>query len=199
MGRGKGEEKSGRLVDRKGAWEKTFGGPNSFFPPPCPVACSNPPGPTKAHKTLRGLKRFFPPPCPRNHHLQRNLVNIGQKYQRHRKFHALYSGLGVSPCPGPTKAHKPVGGPKRFFPPPCPRHMFEPAWLHKKPTKLSGARKVFFKSAWLRGPWPVVMPRAHAHTHTNTCPPQPNLPTLIISYFSLNSPEVSFRISNKLK
>ena len=75
---------------------------------------------------------------------------------------------------GPTKADKTFRGPKSFFPWSCPRHIFEPL-VPQKPTKLSGAPKVFF-------PW--------------SC--QPDLPTLIISYFNLNFPEVQFRIP-KLK
>ena len=39
------------------------------------------------------------------------------------------------------------------------------------------------------------LPRRRSHTHTQTHLPQPDLPTLIISYFNLNSPDVSFRIT----
>ena len=54
-----------------------------------------------------------------------------------------------------------------------------------KPTKLSGAPKVLRK-------------HTHAHPLGQTPTSQLDLPTLIISYFNLNSPEVNFRIP-KLK
>ena len=137
-GRGRKERKAGG--QKRGGEKKTFGGSKSFFPPPCPVTCSNPPGPTKAHKTFGGLTRFFPPPCP--------------------------------------------------------RHMWLTRLVPQKPTKLSGPEKFFLISLA-----PGAMARRDAsctRTH-DTYPPRPDLPTLIISYFSFNSPEVSFRITYQIR
>ena len=83
--------------------------------------------------------------------------------------HILDLKSGCEP-PRPAKAH------------PRPRHIFEPL-APQKPAKLSGAPKVF-------------LPK---HTLGQKPTPQPDLPTLIISYFSLNSPEVSFQITKLYK
>ena len=50
-------------------------------------------------------------------------------------------------------------GPEQFFPPPCPRHIFEPL-VPQKPTKLLGAPKVFF--------WdPVLVTYSNLWSHKN--------------------------------
>ena len=87
--------------------------------------------------------------------------------------------------PGPAKADKTFGGPKSFF----------SAILSQSHIRTPGSTKAY---KTFRGP---KSSSSHAHIGTNTS--QPDLPTLIISYFiisyfTLNSPEVSFRIT-KLK
>ena len=77
-------------------------------------------------------------------------------------------------------SHKSRKNLPRFFLRSCPRHIFEPL-VPQKPTKLSGAPIVI-----------IVLLRTHTLGQTPTS--QPDLPTLIISCFNLNSPEVSFRI-----
>ena len=92
-------------------------------------------------------------------------------------FSAILSQSHIR-TPGPTKADKTLRGPKSFFLRIFPCHIFEPL-VPQKPTKLSGAPKVLLRT----------------HTLGQTPTSQPDLPALIISYFNLNSPEVSFRIT----
>ena len=157
------------------------------------------PGPAKTHKTFGGPKGFFLRSCP-SHIFEPLVPRKPTKLSEAPKvFSAILSQSHIR-TPGPTKADKTFRGPKSFFCDPvpvtysnpfpgpqkcflrsCPRHIFEPM-VPQKPTKLSGA--------------PKVLLRTHALGQTPTS--QPDLPTLIISYFSLNSPEVQFRIP-KLK
>ena len=66
--------------------------------------------------------------------------------------------------PGPTKAHKTFGGPKSFFLGSCPSHIFEPL-VTQKPTKLSGAPKVFFHD-----PVPVTYSNPWSHKSRQNFP-----------------------------
>ena len=104
-----------------------------------------------------------------------------QNFPGPQKFFSTILSPAHIRTPGPTKADQTFPGPKSFFPRSCPRHIFEPL-VPQKPTKLSGAPKVLLRT----------------HTLGQTPTSQPDLPTLIISYFNLNFPEVQFRIP-KLK
>ena len=131
-------------------------------------------------KLLGARKVFFHDPVPVtysnpwSHESRPNFPGL-QKF-----FSTILSPSHIR-TPGPTKADKTFRGPKSFFPRSCPRHILEPL-VPQKPTKLSGAPKVLLRT----------------HTLGQTPTSQPGLPTLIISYFNLNFPEVQFRIP-KLK
>ena len=65
-------------------------------------------------------------------------------------------------------------GPEQFFPPPCPRHIFEPL-VPQKPTKLLGAPKVFF-----RDPVPVTYSNPRSHKSRQNFPgPQKFFSTML--------------------
>ena len=153
--------------------EKTFGGPNSFFHHPVPVIYSNP----WSHKS----RQNFPGP---------------------QKFFSTILSQSHIRTPGPTKADKTFQGPKSFFP-----------RSHKSRQNFPGPQKVFsaiLSQSHIRTPGPTKADKTfrgpnsssvHAqrtHTLGQTPTSQPDLPTLIISYFNLNFPEVQFRIP-KLK
>ena len=65
-------------------------------------------------------------------------------------------------------------GPEQFFPPPCPRHIFEPL-VPQKPTKLLGAPKVF---SW--DPVPVTYSNLWSHKNRQNFPgPQKFFSTIL--------------------
>ena len=110
---------------------------------------------------------------------------------------------------GPTKADKTFRGPKSFFHDPVLVTYSNP-WSHKSRQNFPGPQKFFFtilSQSHIRTPGPTKADKTfrgpksfsvHAHTLGQTPTSQPDLPTLIISYFNLSFPEVQFRIP-KLK
>ena len=163
-------------------WQN-FLGPQKFFSTILSPSHIWTPGPTKADKTFWGPKSFFPRSCPR--HIFEPLVP--RKPTKHDKtfwgpksfFHDPVPVTYSNPWSHESRQNFLV--PQKFFPRSCPCHIFEPL-VPQKPTKLSGAPKVLLGT----------------HTLGQTPTSQPDLPTLIISYFHLNFPEVQFRIP-KLK
>ena len=107
---------------------KLSGAPKVFFHDPVPVTYSN----------------------PWSHESRQNFLGP-QKF-----FSTILSPSHIR-TPGPTKADKTFWRPKSFFPRSCPRHIFEPL-VPRKPTKLSGAPKVFFHD-----PVPVTYSNPWSH------------------------------------
>ena len=128
------------------AMEKNFWGPEQFFPPPCPRHIFEPLVPQKPTKLLGAPKVFS--------------AILSQSHIR---------------TPGPTKADKTFQGPKSFFPRCCPRHIFEPL-VPQKPTKLSGAPKVFFHD-----PVPVTYSNPWSHKSRQNFPGPQKFFSMILS------------------
>ena len=107
-----------------------------------------------------------------------------QNFPGPQKFFSTILSPAHIRTPGPTKADQTFRGPRKFFSTILSPSHIRPTkpLVPQKPTKLSGAPKVLLRT----------------HTLGQTPTSQPDLPTLIISYFNLNFPEVQFRIP-KLK
>ena len=169
--------------------EKKLSGVRKVFSTTLSQSHIRTPGPTKAEKTFRGPKSFFLRSCPR--HIFEPLVprtysnpwshESRKNFPGSEKFFSAILSPSHIRTPGPTKAEKKFPGQEKFFLRSCPSHIFEPL-VPQKPTKLSAAPKVLLRT----------------HTVGQTPTSQPDLPTLIISYFNLSFPEVQFRIP-KLK
>ena len=143
-GRGKGEEKSGRLVDRKGAWKKNLLEALKVIFHPVPSHVRTRLVPQKPTKTFRGLKRFFPPPCPRH------MFEPARSHKSPQNFR------------GPEKIFSTTLSPSHV------RTRLAGAWPHKKPTKLSGPEKFFFNQPGPGGhgpPWCLVHTCTRTPTH----------------------------------
>ena len=134
--------------------KKTFGGPNSFFHRPVPVIYSNP-WPHKSRQNFPGPQKFFS-------------TILSQSHVR---------------TPDPTKADKTFRRPKSYFPRSCPSHIFEPL-TPQKPTKLSGAPKVFFHD-----PVPVTCSNPWPHKSRQNFPAPQKLFSTILSQSHIRTPD----------
>ena len=154
--------------------EKTLRGRKSFFHHPVPVTYSNP-WSHESRKNFPGSEKFFSAILSPSHIRTPGPTKAKKTFPGSEKFFSAILSPSHIRTPGPTKAEKTFRGKKSFFCDPVPVTYPNP-WSHKGRPNFSAAPKVF------------------GQTPTS----QPDLPTLIISYFNLNSPEVSFRIP-KLK
>ena len=188
--------------------EKNFWGPEQFFPPPCPRHIFEPLVPQKPTKLLGAPKVFFWDPVPVTYSNLWSHKNR-QNFPGPQKFFSTILSPSHIRTLGPTKADKTFRGPKSFFHDPVlvtysnpwshksrqnfpgPQkffstilshsHIFEPL-VPQKPTKLSGAPKVFFhdpvpvtySNPWSRShksrqnlPGPQKFFCARTHTGTN--------------------------------
>ena len=76
-------------------------------------------------------------------------------------------------------------------------------YLWRENVFMKGKMCLWRENVFMKGKLSLSEGKCHTHTHSHThththASTEPDLPTLIISYFNLNSPEVSFRIP-KLK
>ena len=131
-------------------------------------------------KNFWGPKKCFFAILSQSHIRTPDPDRIAEKYfLGPQKFFSTILSPSHIRTPGPTKADKTFWGPQSFFPRSCPRHIFEPL-VPQKPTKLSGAPKVFstiLSLSHIRTPGPTKADKtfrgpksssSHAHTGTNT-------------------------------